>query len=306
MRHSSNFQKFTRYKHDPNDPNSLSHDRAWSILRGRSGHLWIATFGGGLNKFDPEKGQFFHYRFDPENPNSLSNDYTMTIHEDRTGMLWMGSNGAGLIKFDPQQEAFLNYAESEGLRGSAGYGILEDSKGNLWMSTNDGLSRFNPQTETFKNYDVNDGLQGNEFNGGARYSSPKGEMFFGGINGFNSFFPDQIKDNPHLPPVVITNFKIFNKTVPIQEGNDGQSLLCRELGIEVLHAHSPQSKGRIERVFGILQDRLIMTLLKNDGILPLSKDSKILVAGPRSNDTESLSGGWTGYPQPGKKLLLGE
>jgi len=85
------------------------------------------------------------------------------------------------------------------------YGILEDDHGNLWLSTNRGLSKFDPQTETFKNYDVKDGLQSNEFNQGAYHKSSSGEMFFGGINGFNAFYPDRIKENSYIPPVVLTS-----------------------------------------------------------------------------------------------------
>jgi streptogramin lyase len=84
----------------------------------------------------------------------------------------------------------------------------------LWLSTNKGISRFDPQTERFRNYDVSDGLQSNEF-GKVCYQGPDGEMFFGGSNGFNAFFPETIRDNPYVPPVVITSFKIFNKPVPI-------------------------------------------------------------------------------------------
>ncbi|MEA3421570.1 MAG: histidine kinase dimerization/phosphoacceptor domain -containing protein, partial [Acidobacteriota bacterium] len=219
---------FTRYRHDPSDPNSLSNDRTWSILKSDSGSLWIGTFGGGLNKFDPGKGQFFHYRFNPDDPNSLSNDYIMALYEDQSGILWIGSNGEGLIKFDPQREIFSNYTESEG-SPSAVYGILEDDEGNLWISSNNGLYKFNPQTEIFRNYDVNDGLQSNEFNGGSRYKSLEGELFFGGINGFNRFYPETIKDNPYIPSVVITNFRIFNKVVPIQEGEYRKSRLTKSI-----------------------------------------------------------------------------
>jgi len=219
---------FTRYRYDPDDPNSLSNDRIFSILKSDSGSLWIAIYGGGLNKFDPEKGQFFHYRFDPDDPNSLSTDYIATLYENQSGILWIGTDN-GLSKFDPQRETFSNYSESEGLAGSVVYGILEDDEGNLWISTNSGLSKFNPQTETFRNYDASDGLQSNEFNGGSRYKSPEGEMFFGGIKGFNRFYPETIKDNPYIPSVVITNFRIFNKVVPIQEGEDIKSPLTKSI-----------------------------------------------------------------------------
>lgn len=95
------------------------------------------------------------------------------------------------------------------------HGILEDNDGNLWLSTHKGLSKFDPINETFRNYDVNDGLQSNEFNGGAYFKSPRtGEMFFGGVNGFNSFFPENIIDNSYVPPIVITDFQLSNKSIP--------------------------------------------------------------------------------------------
>ena len=93
------------------------------------------------------------------------------------------------------------------------YGIEVDEEGFLWLSTNWGLSKFDPRTETFRNYDINDGLQDNEFNVGAHFRSERGEMFFGGISGFNAFFPEQIIDNPNPPPIVITSFAKFNEKV---------------------------------------------------------------------------------------------
>jgi serine phosphatase RsbU (regulator of sigma subunit) len=101
----------------------------------------------------------------------------------------------------------------DGLPSDAIYGILEDSKGNLWLTTNNGLSRFSPLTKHFRNYTVRDGLNSREFNGGAFFKSRKGEMFFGGINGFNAFYPDKIKDNPFIPPVVLTSFRKLNEEV---------------------------------------------------------------------------------------------
>ena len=76
------------------------------------------------------------------------------------------------------------------------YGILEDGAGRLWISTNGGLARLDPDTGAVRSYDVSDGLQSNEFNTGAYYKNPEGEMFFGGINGLKAFFPVTIRDNP--------------------------------------------------------------------------------------------------------------
>ena len=110
----------------------------------------------------------------------------------------------------------------DGLPGDYILGILEDDNGNLWLSNNPGLSKFNPLTEKFRNYDVEDGLQSNEFEEyPACYKSKTGELIFGGINGFNIFYPDSIKDNPHIPPIYITDFYLFNE--PVRVGYDSLS-----------------------------------------------------------------------------------
>ncbi len=209
-------ETFTHYAANPDDPKSLSHNVVKAIFEDQSGTLWVGTDEGGLNKFDRKTQTFTHYQADPDNPHSLSNDRIKAIQEDRTGTLWIGT-GSGLNRFNRTDETFTHYHERDGLPNDVIYGILEDDDGNLWLSTNRGLSRFNPQTETFKNYDVRDGLQGNEFNAGAFYKSASGEMFFGGVYGVSAFYPEKIKDNPYLPPVVLTDFQIFNASVPIGE-----------------------------------------------------------------------------------------
>ena len=133
------------------------------------------------------------------------------LYEDRSGTFWVGTYGGGLNRFDRDSERFTPFTEKENLPNNVIYGILEDSLSFLWLSTNKGLSKFDPKTVTFRNYDVHDGLQSNEFNSGAFHKSRGGEMFFGGINGFNAFYPDRIKDNRYVPPVVLTSFKKLNK-----------------------------------------------------------------------------------------------
>lgn len=211
--------KFTRYQHDPNNPTSLSNDFVRAIYEDphEAGQvLWIATQGGGLNKFDRRTETFTHYRADASLPNSLNNDYILCLHADQAGLFWLGTWGGGLNKFDREKGVLAYYTIREGLPSNEIYGMLEDGSGNLWISSNHGLSRFNPAAEVFKNYSVEDGLQSNEFNGGAFFKSKNGEMFFGGIHGFNAFYPQDIKDNPHVPPVVITGFSKFNKDVRLE------------------------------------------------------------------------------------------
>ena len=175
-----------------------------AIHKDRSGLLWIGS-GGGLSKIDRERRMCALYQKNPQDPHSLSHNIVTSVYEDQEGTLWVGTFGGGLNKFDRETETFIHYSEKDGLPNDMVYGILEDKGGCLWLSTNRGLSRFDPHTETFKNYDVSDGLQSNEFNGGAYFKSDSGEMFFGGINGFNAFYPSDLRGkNTYVPPVVLT------------------------------------------------------------------------------------------------------
>jgi signal transduction histidine kinase/serine phosphatase RsbU (regulator of sigma subunit)/streptogramin lyase len=210
-------ETFTRFLHDPEDPRSVSDNVIRTIFEDGAGTLWLGTNGGGLNKFDRASESFSHYFHNPDDPRSLSDNVVRTIYEDQAGTLWIGVDGGGLNKFDRETETFTHYREKDGLINDTIYGILEGDQGQLWLSTNNGLSHFNPQTEIFNSYNVSDGLQSNEFNQGAYYKSESGELFFGGINGFNAFFPDQIKDNPYPPPVVLTSFQIFNQDVMLDK-----------------------------------------------------------------------------------------
>ena len=218
-------ERFTHYKNEQNNPNSLSNNRIYCMFQDRSDILWIGTFGGGLSALNPKNGQFTCYQVDTNNVNSINKNFILSIYEDSKGLLWVGTLGGGLNRIDRGKNIFKHYTENDGLPSNVIYDILEDGRGNLWMSTNRGVSNFNPKTEKFKNYDIKDGLQNNEFNTGTGHTSRSGEMFFGGVNGFNSFFPDSIRDNPFEPPIVITSFQLFNKPVPIGEMGDGRIIL---------------------------------------------------------------------------------
>ena len=205
--------RFAYYREEFCVDRCLSTEYVRDIHEDQDGVLWLATLSGGLNRFELAKKQFTYYFGVDADANSLSNNILLSIHQDQAGALWIGTHGGGLNRFDPETESFVHYGRQDGLVSDVVYGILEDDQGHLWLSTNQGLSRFDPGTETFRNYDASDGLQSNEFNGGAYFQSQSGEMFFGGINGFNAFFPEQIKDNLQPPPVVVTAFKKFNQTV---------------------------------------------------------------------------------------------
>jgi ligand-binding sensor domain-containing protein/two-component sensor histidine kinase len=205
--------RFKRYLQNPGDPFSISDNRIYSLLEDKSGIIWIGTFGGGLVKFDPEKEQFISYKNIHGDESSLSDNRVVASYEDESGYLWVGTYGGGLQKFDKQKEKFIHFGKRNKLNSSVVYGILPDQNNNLWMSTDNGLFKLNMLTEDFTQYDLHDGLQNMEFSGGAYLKCRSGEMFFGGINGLNYFYPDSIKDNKNIPSIVVTSTRVFHEPV---------------------------------------------------------------------------------------------
>ena len=191
------------------------------IYQDSKGTFWIGT-RDGLVLFDLQEKIFYTNKNDPAKPNSLNNNNINSICPDPykpDNILWIGTSGGGLNKFNIDEGTFEHFTEKDGLPNNVVYGILPDGKGNLWISTNKGLSKFNPKEKTYRNYDVKDGLQSNEFNTGAYYLSKNGEMFFGGIKGLNYFYPFEIKDNPHIPNIVLTSLKLGDQYVTNKSNN---------------------------------------------------------------------------------------
>ncbi len=205
----------TKYTHDPNNTKSLSPQSVTALYEDSFGNFWVGTNEGGLNLFDRAKGEFHSYKVqDNLTLSSISSNNIKCIFEDSKKNLWVGTAN-GLNRFDIQNQSFKKYFTRDGLPNNVVYGIVEDEEGYLWISTNYGISRFDPAEEKFYNYTYQDGLQSNEFNTNAYFESSNGEIFFGGINGYNSFFPDEIKINKNVPPVVNTDFKLFGSSLSI-------------------------------------------------------------------------------------------
>ncbi|MBK7604389.1 MAG: response regulator [Saprospiraceae bacterium] len=195
----------------------VSHESLYSTLKADSdGTLWIGAVNG-LYHFDPIKEKFrVVYKNDPKNPKSISSNEIKSIlpdpiQPDKT--LWVGTT-TGLNKLNKATGTFIHYNISDGLPNNTIYGILADTSSNLWLSTNHGLSVFNILKQSFTNFDVHNGLQSNEFNTGAYYKSSDGEMFFGGISGYNRFYPDKINLPLNKIPIVITDVNLPGSKFP--------------------------------------------------------------------------------------------
>jgi ligand-binding sensor domain-containing protein/serine phosphatase RsbU (regulator of sigma subunit) len=219
-RRKQEFQRYTYYDHVDVDTVDGSHaeypSRVTSIVEDAAGALWIGTTQDGLYRLDPARQMLFHYQHSTVRPTSLSSNSIQTIYESpfEPGVIWIGTFSGGLNRLDVASGDFEHFTQQNSdLPTNTVLGILGDDSGRLWMSTHRGLIRFEPDLRRFKAFDVERGIQSREFNFGAHHRSARGELFFGGINGFNVFRPDAIVDNPEPPKVVLTDFKLFDTSV---------------------------------------------------------------------------------------------
>jgi signal transduction histidine kinase/ligand-binding sensor domain-containing protein/CheY-like chemotaxis protein len=206
--------RFKAYRNDPKIPDSLSHDTVRTIFTDRAGTLWVGG-NGGLDRFDRVAERFTYYSFDERNP-AIRGTAVASIYEDHEGALWIGTD-RGLIRLDRARGSFESFTTQNGLANDFIEAIREDRRGNLWLATHEGLSEFRPQTKTVYNYSESDGLPGNYQNstgtGDRSCVTPEGQLVFGSEHGVTVFNPDQVSANTFLPPVALTDFLLFNKSV---------------------------------------------------------------------------------------------
>ncbi|MDF9796461.1 signal transduction histidine kinase/DNA-binding response OmpR family regulator/streptogramin lyase [Catalinimonas alkaloidigena] len=228
--------RLSHFRHRSGKQNSLANNIIRSLEQDAQGNLWIGTANGlsmiRENELDARQPDFINYRDVNSQTPGLSHNYILSIHESKNGDLWIGTFGGGLNKLIKSSDGnvhFKVYREKDGLPNNVIKSILEDESGKLWIATNKGLSHFDPRQETFKNYDVSDGLQSNEFSELASFKRKDGQMLFGGVNGFNAFYPDSITDNPYLPQLAITDFRIFNRSILPGDEMNGRVILDKTI-----------------------------------------------------------------------------
>jgi ligand-binding sensor domain-containing protein len=205
-------ETFTQYVPDKANPKSISNTIVYAIYGDKAGNIWLAT-DVGINKYDPATGGFIHYTHNGSNKNSVIHNEILCFHEDAKGNLWIGTYGKGLDKFDPVKNSFTHFTTIPQFLTAVIYGILEDDKQNLWMSTNNGILKFNIEDGDIKQFSIEDGLQSNEFNGTSYFKSRSGEMFFGGQYGFNSFYPNNVLMDSIPPKIILSDLQVENKSV---------------------------------------------------------------------------------------------
>lgn len=248
-------EEWRNFQYHVGDSTSLSNNIVRKIFEDSKGNLWIGT-GKGLNKLSPEESvksepRFVRYLNDLSQPNSISHNYILDIFEGQGEKLWVGTFGGGLnmldLKATPSATGFTAFGTEEGLPNQVIKAIQEDESGMLWISSNRGLSKFDPIGKSFTNFDEQDGLQSTEFSEIASLRRSDGELLFGGVNGFNAFYPSQIYGNTKRPQVTISNLLVFNKPVQVGQQVKGRVILEKAISeLKELELRSSENSFSIE------------------------------------------------------------
>ena len=217
-------ETFDRFCHNPDDSSTISSNVIYDIYQDKSGRLWIGT-GSGLCQmlFDKARRErFIRYFPDPSNPASISGQEVYSIFEDRIGRLWFGTDG-GLNQYDYEKKIFHAITIRNGLPSNMVFSVLEDDQGisagkagNLWLRTLRGIVRYNPERGDLRVYDEGDGLRhGKAIQNGyaAFHKGENGEIYTGSDKSMAVFHPDSLKENPDIPPIVLTDLKINYESV---------------------------------------------------------------------------------------------
>ena len=194
-----------RFKKDLINSYGLGSDITHLLVEDRQKNMWACT-EDGLYRYDPEHDGFEAYKSFPDND-------IRSFLQDSKGNLWVGSANKGVFLFDKKGRVLKHFDVGKGLANNLVHAIVEDNAGKLWISTNLGLSRLDPEKGTLRNFSIGDGLQGNQFFMQSFLKTRNGDIYFGGFNGFNSFRPENLRDNNFKIPVYITDFQVFNKSI---------------------------------------------------------------------------------------------
>lgn len=188
--------------------NQISSNSIQTILLSNN-YVWIGTSSGGISCLNTRTNTFSDYN---KEKGQLNNNDITALMQDKQNNIWIGTK-QGLQCLNLKKGTLKLYTEADGLSNSSITGIEIDKHNNLWISTSFGLSNFNRANKTFINYYVSDGLINDEYRRGAFFQSKSGELFFGGTEGFSSFYPFKIEKPAHLKNLVFTNLFIYNEKV---------------------------------------------------------------------------------------------
>jgi ligand-binding sensor domain-containing protein/two-component sensor histidine kinase len=211
-------QQVIHYTYTPDNPNSLPDNRVFCMAKDEQGNIWIGTQNRGLCKLEPRTGTFHFFVHDKSKQGTIPDNGVYDIYPDLKGKLWIATEN-GFSVMDLRNNDIRTFTTNDGLCNNDVFSIQPDQMGFLWLATNNGLSRFDPDKSVFKNYYIQDGLPSNTIRG-SMYHTRDGTLYFGTTGMLNYFYPDKMKMNKRMPPVIVTHFRIFDREVPVQRNGD--------------------------------------------------------------------------------------
>jgi signal transduction histidine kinase/DNA-binding response OmpR family regulator/ligand-binding sensor domain-containing protein len=264
---------------DKNDSIPQMTNYFYDLLKAEDGNIWTTSFKKGICKieYNPGDGIFLLHPFESKtlSVNNLIDCPNTSFYQDRKGIFWVG-NGY-LQKVNIKTGEIRSFKLLDNIDFPFVQSILGDDHDNLWLGTYYGLCRFNKITEEVKNFTTEDGIPIFVHNLHSAFKNKEGEMYFGGLGGFYSFHPDSIRANNSIPPVVVTDFSLFNKQLKVDSSGKGilsknisytQSLILKHnqndisFKFAVLDYNQPLKNKYAYRLEGY-QDKWIMTDSKN-------------------------------------------
>ena len=213
--------EINKFKADPEFKNSLPSNNIRVITEDNKGYLWIGTEENGLARFNPSNRTFKRF-YQNQNDVFFNGNSIKSLYAAPNDILWIGTNGGGLNALDMASEQFYQFTKADGLANDVIYSILPDSEANLWLSSNKGITKFTPDKDLSMaaaviNYSNYDGLA-TEFNTGAYHRDQDGQLYFGGLEGFYWFRPENIRENQILPKTAITGIQVHGNPIPLVGG----------------------------------------------------------------------------------------
>lgn len=208
--------KTKKFYHFNSKNNKLSNDYTFQVLSDSKGNLWVAT-SWGLSLLKKGELIFTSFYSSKSDITTLNNNLICSICEDQQQNIWIGTP-EGLNKFDFATQTFTRY--SSGLKNKHIGAIVCDQKNNIWVSTNVGISRFDQKNLHFINFDQSDGLLSRDFFDRSCFRDRQNNLYFGGSEGVDYFNPDSLNVEKRQTKVVLTDFKIFNKSIAWKSDSD--------------------------------------------------------------------------------------
>ncbi len=203
----------TKYKYTGNN-RGPGNDVINALAAGANDNIWIACRFGGLSVFNKQTRKFQTFKASLQ-PGSLSNNDVLSLYNDTRGQLWIGTSyGLNIIKDDYRGQANLNFKKlniEDGLPNNTIHAVGEDANGKVWISTNKGIAKIDPARLSVMQFKEQDGLQGNEFSDNAIWRDQSNRLFFGGVRGFNYFYPQAIEVNNQQVNLAIIDFKVAGR-----------------------------------------------------------------------------------------------